>query len=161
MTTATMTDEQAIDAIATVLGTSAAWGADHLDTIATLIAAVRPHPGDRSPLEYAADFTANTGRGLATDWADQHYWDALAEAQQPDPDTDNDSEVREMNTRAPDDRVTNTARGVEDPPSLEVMLGQLAQRVPAAERELMMWAKVHAVLAGDPDRATANRGARA
>jgi|SRR5699024_5137839 len=103
--TVTMTDEQVVDAIATVLGTSAEWGADHLDAITTLIAGVRPHPGDRRPLEYAADFAISTGRALVSAWADQSYWDAMAAARRAsETDSENDNENDNENDSQKEDQ---------------------------------------------------------
>lgn len=46
MTTAGWTDERALDAIATLLGTSPDWSADTLEDIADVVGQMRPHPGD-------------------------------------------------------------------------------------------------------------------
>lgn len=57
-----MDDQQAIDIIATILGTSETWsGADFLELIANVIGEVRPHPGGAFET-YRADFLAATGR---------------------------------------------------------------------------------------------------
>lgn len=56
-------DTEAIDAIATALGTAESWDADTLDTIAEVIGLVRPHPGSgRHFPDYAGYFEAATGR---------------------------------------------------------------------------------------------------
>lgn len=60
------TDQQVLDAIATLLGTSRAWNADTLTDIANLIGQVRPHPGDAP--NYADDFHAATGRLAPAAW---------------------------------------------------------------------------------------------
>lgn len=80
-----MTDEQAIDAIATLLGTAPEWEspADYLETIANVIGQVRPHPGDKDPLEYAREFRAATNRDVIPAYASEVYFedlDAAAEA---------------------------------------------------------------------------------
>ena len=63
------TDQQAVDAIAALLGTSAEWSsaADFLESIANVIGAVRPHPGDAADT-YRADFREATGRDVPTAW---------------------------------------------------------------------------------------------
>lgn len=46
-------DEQAVDMIATMLGTTPEWPTDFLERIADIIATTgRPHPGDQDPDEY-------------------------------------------------------------------------------------------------------------
>ena len=56
-------DEQAIDAIATLLGTSADWSADHTEAIANIIGRVRPHPGCYEYSDsYTFAFVRATGR---------------------------------------------------------------------------------------------------
>jgi hypothetical protein len=57
------TDEQVVDAIATVLGTAERWSADQLETIANLIGYVRPHPGGQQA-DYRPLFKAATGRDV-------------------------------------------------------------------------------------------------
>lgn len=52
-----VTDTDVIDAIALGLGTKPEWsGADELEWIADTVGAVRPHPGDRDPVEYREEF---------------------------------------------------------------------------------------------------------
>lgn len=56
-------DTDAIDAIATLLGTAEQWDWEDLETIAGIIGAVRPHPGSgRHHPDYAGFFEAATGR---------------------------------------------------------------------------------------------------
>ncbi|MFJ6157317.1 hypothetical protein ACIQF8_03410 [Pseudarthrobacter sp. NPDC092184] len=57
-----VTDTDIVDAIALGLGTKPEWsGADELEWIANAIGSVRPHPGDRDPAEYHAEFTEQHG----------------------------------------------------------------------------------------------------
>lgn len=58
------TDTDAVDAIATYLGTSPEWsGADALDTIADVLGSVRPSVG-MDPAEFRRAFRAATGRAV-------------------------------------------------------------------------------------------------
>lgn len=53
-----VTDTDVVDAISLGLGTRPEWsGGDELEWIADAIGAVRPHPGDRDPVEYLDEFT--------------------------------------------------------------------------------------------------------
>jgi hypothetical protein len=63
------TDQQAVDAVATLLGTSAEWddAADFLDDIANIVGQVRPHPGDAAAT-YRNDFRKATGREVPIGW---------------------------------------------------------------------------------------------
>lgn len=63
------TDQDAVDAIATLLGTTAEWPVDMPEWIADIIGQVRPHPGDASQT-YAADFRAATGRNVPEEYVD-------------------------------------------------------------------------------------------
>lgn len=62
-------DRDAIDAIATLLGTSSQWSsaADYLEDIANIIGKVRPHPGDNADT-YAQTFELETGRPVPQNW---------------------------------------------------------------------------------------------
>lgn len=56
------TDQEALDAIATLLGTAEEWDSEMLELIANLVGATeRPHPGD-SEKTYRRDFLEATGR---------------------------------------------------------------------------------------------------
>lgn len=64
-----VSDTDVVDAIALGLGTKPKWsGADDLEWIADTISAVRPHPGDRDPVEYRQEFT------------EQHSFDPISDA---------------------------------------------------------------------------------
>jgi hypothetical protein len=65
----TTADRQALDAIATLLGTSADWspGSEFLEDIANIIGSVRPHPGDSADT-YRSNFHAATGRNVPAKW---------------------------------------------------------------------------------------------
>lgn len=57
-----MTDADAMDAIALGLGTAPEWeGADTLEWIANVVGHVREHPGDADPVEYHERFQAEYG----------------------------------------------------------------------------------------------------
>ena len=62
-------DRDTLDAIATLLGTSAEWnGADMLEDIANLIGKTdRPHPGDKAET-YLQEFAQATGRTCPGEW---------------------------------------------------------------------------------------------
>ena len=73
---ASPTDQGVIDAIATMLGTSESWsGADMLETIAELVGAVRPHPGNTRPEHFVELFAIVTGREAPAQWIDPDYDD--------------------------------------------------------------------------------------
>jgi len=59
-------DRLAVDRIASLLGTMETWdgAADLLDTIASVIGEVRPHPGSPAGADYADAFLAATGRAV-------------------------------------------------------------------------------------------------
>ncbi len=61
-----MTDQDAVDAIATILGTPEDWdgAADFLESIADVIGAVRPHPGQVQNYDYRTAFKTATGRDV-------------------------------------------------------------------------------------------------
>lgn len=65
MSMTVLSDQQALDRIATLLGTQSSWpGADCLEDIANLVGRTeRPHPGDRAAT-YRADFKQATGRDV-------------------------------------------------------------------------------------------------
>lgn len=67
-----MDDRQALDCIATLLGTSTDWSPQReafLTDIAMIIAQTeRPHPGDVRAENYKAAFRAATGRGVIRKW---------------------------------------------------------------------------------------------
>lgn len=68
-------DQDALDAIATMLGTRAEWssGADMLEDIANVIGTVRPHPGD-SDTTYRREFWEATGRAVDAGWDSSEEW---------------------------------------------------------------------------------------
>ena len=63
-------DTQVVDAIATMLGTTARWDPTAIvEDIANLIGEVRPHPGESGPPDRWAElFMADTGRDVPEWW---------------------------------------------------------------------------------------------
>ncbi|SEE48246.1 hypothetical protein [Jiangella alba] len=63
----TTDDQYAVDAIATLLGTSAEWNSSMFEDISDIVGAVRPHPGDAADT-YGDDFRKVTGREVLAAW---------------------------------------------------------------------------------------------
>jgi hypothetical protein len=63
-----LTDQQALDAIATLLGTSEHWRADSLEEIGTIVSRTeRPHPGNDART-YAQEFRIRLGRSVPPEY---------------------------------------------------------------------------------------------
>lgn len=88
----TAADQQTVDTVAHLMGTTPEWNADTLEAIADLVGQVRPHPGDPTnyPQPGPADEMPLFERLIPVDSADAQALASVAIPDDPDrlPDTD-------------------------------------------------------------------------